>query len=59
MAFPQEAKALDVLVGWPLLPVVGGGQLHPLLPLQRSPVMRAGPDWPEQLAALLLKLGCQ
>ena len=54
----QEAKALAAFGGWPLLPV-GGGQLHPLLPVPQSPVICAGADWPKKLASTLQKLGCQ
>jgi hypothetical protein len=43
--------------GWPLLPVEGG-QLVPLLPLERSPVVLPGGDsWPAGLSDVLTKLG--
>lgn len=47
-----------MLVGWPLLPLADGS-LHPVLPLNESPVLRSDADWPLELRTLLQKLACR
>ena len=52
----QETKDLRHFAGWPLLPL-DSGELHPLLPLERSPVLATDPDWLPELVGVLRKLG--
>lgn len=58
MPIAQETNDLRHFAGWPLLPLTDG-MLHPLLPLDESPVLRVDVDWPPELPMVLLKLGCR
>ena len=58
MPIAQETNDLRHFSGWPLLPLADGA-LHPLLPLDDSPVLRADSEWPPELAEVLQKLGCR
>ncbi len=54
----QQAADLAPLVGWPLLPLRGGG-LSALLPAMRSTVLQPAPEWPPHLLDALEALCCR